>query len=99
MKKIIKIRKEKEKLAGRVKHKSKEFLALDKNNFSWSKKQVKHILIKKNSAYATLWQGADAHIEFTMSDNSVKKFIIIAGQDAERIKKRLIAFSSKVELR
>lgn len=97
MKKIMKCREEKEKKIAKVKPGSKKFLSLDKNNFSWTKKEVKHISIKKNSAYAAFWQGASAHIEFSMANGSMKKFVIPAGQDVEHVKKVLIIFSDKIE--
>lgn len=97
IKKSKKKREEKEKRYENINLENKEFLELDKDNFSWNTESIENIKIKEKSTYAHLWQGAEAYIDFIMKDKTKRRLIIIADQDIEEIKKKLSVIS-KVEL-
>jgi hypothetical protein len=97
VKKSKKQREEWEKKYDSINLESKDVLSVDKDNFSWKKEDIDLIKIKRKSAYAYLWQGANAYIDFMMKDQSKKRFVIVADQDIEDIKNKLSVIS-KVEL-
>lgn len=75
---------------------SKEFLTRDRSNFVIGADEIKQVRIKTNSLWASVWQGANSHLEVELKDGPARKFVIIDELSPEELKNNLSAVTSSV---